>query len=781
MPTIPSITTSIENHRMLVLDTHAQNSTFLRDKRNRLIRYSGGFTVVFPYTSKIGEKWAFRCWHSELGNVKRRFETISKAIQQANLPFLCDFVYNDTGINVEGKLYPTTRMRWVEGETLKKYICANYNSKSNILNLASQFLALIKHMHEHQLAHGDLQHGNILVGNDDKIYLVDYDSFYCQDLKGEMDIITGLKDYQHPSRAKNKCVSEKIDYFSELIIYISLLGIAHNPALCRKYDVENTERLLFEAKDFSDLSASQIYKDLQGLNPTINILLEILKLYCSKQSITELEPFDILLDRMTSPPTIRHFNYTPNQNLYEGDKITLTWDVTNTTTTCLNHSTIKSSRSERTVSAGNNNFTLTASNNFKTASETISIRAFAIPQIDLTASNLKLRIGCSEKTTLKWSIINAKEVYLEYNTISERVNSNEQITFCPNKTTTYQLKVIGLDGKRTFTKEITVGVYNEAQVSFTADKRKVISKCPVTLSWDVKNATKVELEGFGQTPPNGHQEVIPTKATDYILKVTDIFGTKEYPLRINTWDEPVIKFECKNKKLNKDKNEKAKISWKVSNATSVSLYINGNKQLIADNGTMIVDLDTTSTLKLIAIGLDGQTKYDKTLTINVFNQAKYQFGADRLYTLPDVPVLLTWDVEHAKKVELRGFGKVKSKDSLAVKTDTDTKYVLLVTDEFETYSKEVEVKMLPLPTIKTINVPSMELNNTLNVTVNVPAMKADIPYPNIKIPDIDITLPTGKSEDINNIFDAISEYKHPGLFSEIKSLFSHYYDKFKQW
>ena len=70
MPTIPSIRTSIENQSVLIRDPHAKNGQFLRDARGRLRSYSGGFTVVYPYTSN-GEKWAFRCWHAELGNVRK--------------------------------------------------------------------------------------------------------------------------------------------------------------------------------------------------------------------------------------------------------------------------------------------------------------------------------------------------------------------------------------------------------------------------------------------------------------------------------------------------------------------------------------------------------------------------------------------------------------------------------------------------------------------------------------------------------------------------------------
>ena len=238
MPAIPDITTSVNNQKHLVLDSHVKTGVFRRDTKGRLVRYAGGFTVVYPYNTSNGEKWAFRCWHSELGNVRTRFETISKAIQSSKLPYLCDFVYVDKGISVDGKIYPTTRMRWVEGQTLKTYICKNSHSQKTLLDLANKFLLLAKDMHNHSLAHGDLQHGNIIVGNDGKLYLVDYDSFYCPQLKGEKDIITGLKDYQHPYRKNNSYISEKIDYFSELIIYTSILGIAYKSNLAEKYNVD---------------------------------------------------------------------------------------------------------------------------------------------------------------------------------------------------------------------------------------------------------------------------------------------------------------------------------------------------------------------------------------------------------------------------------------------------------------------------------------------------------------------------------------------------------------
>ena len=364
MPTIPSIRTSIENQSVLIRDPHAKNGQFLRDAKGRLRSYSGGFTVVYPYTSN-GEKWAFRCWHAELGNVRKRFDVISKAIQRAKLPYLCDFVYTDEGIVVDGKIYPTTRMRWVEGVTIKDYICKHKNSKSKLLTLADNFLALTTDMHRNKFAHGDLQHGNIIVNDNGELFLVDYDSFYCPSLKGEPEIITGLKDYQHPARRNNLIVSEKLDYFSELIIYLSILAIAHNPALVDKYQVKDSERMLFSADDFSNIKYSDIYKDILALGQEFVVYLQILEIYLSQTSISNLEPFDILLERLTKDPVIKKFSASCGKKTLNGKSIVLSWDVENYTQILLDGKDVTTQISNTLTINSSTTYTLTVINGHK--------------------------------------------------------------------------------------------------------------------------------------------------------------------------------------------------------------------------------------------------------------------------------------------------------------------------------------------------------------------------------------------------------------------------------
>lgn len=361
MPTIPSIRTSIENQSLLIKDSHAKDGQFIRDTKGRLCSYSGGFTVVYPYILN-GKKWAFRCWHSNLGNVRERFNIISQTIQDANLQFLCDFIYVDEGVVVDGIVYPTTRMSWVDGINIKDYICEHRFSKSKLLQLSQKFLTLVKDMHKRNFAHGDLQHGNIIVSDNEEIFLVDYDSFYCPELKGERDIITGLTSYQHPARKQNKFTSEKIDYFSEIIIYLSIRAIAENPSLVDKYQVKDSEQMLFSSKDFIDLRKSLIYKDISLLGEEFITYLDILELYLSKKSIDELEPFDVLLKDINRlidyRCSIKNFSVKKQTD----DRFLVLWDTLNANKVTLNDKDVTGQKKSILTINGSLNVVLRAEN-----------------------------------------------------------------------------------------------------------------------------------------------------------------------------------------------------------------------------------------------------------------------------------------------------------------------------------------------------------------------------------------------------------------------------------
>ncbi|MBK8807209.1 MAG: hypothetical protein IPO21_11420 [Bacteroidales bacterium] len=281
--------------------------------------------MVFQFEKK-STKWAFRVWHIYLQNLKVRFQKISQYLIKQKLSYFADFIYDENGLLVNGTLVDTIRMVWLDGLLLKDFLQLNLLNKQKLLDLAKSFLEMCSELHKNKISHGDLQHGNIIIDNNGKIKLIDYDSICIPDIEGEDELVTGLKGYQHPTRLNSKnCASLKADYFSELVIYLSIIALAENPLLWNDYYVEESEVLLFDDADFTNLSQSNIYKSLISHSSNeIKVLLEILIDYLNKQSYLDLEPFEVYL----TPPVIVHFS-VDKEVVISGQKVTLSWEIKN--------------------------------------------------------------------------------------------------------------------------------------------------------------------------------------------------------------------------------------------------------------------------------------------------------------------------------------------------------------------------------------------------------------------------------------------------------------------
>lgn len=541
MPTLPSIRTSIDNNQTLVIDSYARQGVFRRDKRGRLVAYTGGFSVVYPFEYK-NELWAFRCWHADLGNLRSHFLTLSTALEKLALPYFCSFTYEDEGIVVEGKKYPTTRMKWIDGKNLKEYICIHKNDKDELKNLANNFVKMITTLHEHRISHGDLQHGNILVDAKGNLFLIDYDSVYVPELQGEADIIKGLKGYQHPKRGDNLLANEKVDYFSELIIYLSVLAIAENPSLVEKYQVEDSEQLLFSSDDFKDLKNSQVYADLMQLGGLFPLLLKILEDYLLEDDICNLEPFTTLVDKYAKEPEIKSFSAS-SESFVVGQSYKLTWEVNNASRVFLNGKKLPSTIREckvRPLHIGLKSYELKVENGFKTAVAKLSVDVVEGTSVEVGLSLEKLKKGQTQTTLLHWNVQNAKRAVLETNVSSMPIPLQGKKKCSPSVSTTYTVKAIALDGITEVSKSVTVSVFAESEVIFKADKTFTFKDVPVTLSWEVKNAKSVKLEDE-IVPLVGMKVVTTDKEKQYVLEVVDEFGTKRVPITIKVLPLPLIK------------------------------------------------------------------------------------------------------------------------------------------------------------------------------------------------------------------------------------------------
>ncbi|MDE5784502.1 MAG: hypothetical protein K2H97_09330 [Prevotella sp.] len=433
MPNILDIIQSVQVPQ-LIKDQYISKGTSELDNHGRPVHYTGGFAVVFPFIVN-GEKWAFRCWSANIGNIEKRLYTLSSELSKLQLPFFCDFVYEPMGIVINGKTHPTTRMQWVEGKGIKEYIC-EHRTEPNVLNkLAVDFLEMCKTLHQYKIAHGDLQHGNILVADDGAIYLIDYDSMYLPALQGEKDIIAGLPDYQHPKRKENQIASEKIDYFSELIIYLSIRSIAEAPSLIDEYQIEDADRLLFTKEDYRDIKNSQIYRDLFSLGEDFRDLLEVLDEYLKKDDINSLSPFfELLIAKKVL------FTASTEKAIRNKQTLVLNWIVPfeavvtllSPQLNLLKNCELKG-RYDTTLE-NNTDFVLSIETKDRQHIEKyVSIKVFDECTIEFKAD--KYYVFPSIPVTLSWKVMNAKSVMLD----SEPVDTEGKKVVEPQKAVNYIL------------------------------------------------------------------------------------------------------------------------------------------------------------------------------------------------------------------------------------------------------------------------------------------------------------------------------------------------------
>lgn len=307
LPTIRDYISAIENSKTVKV-AELQGGCPV-SKNGNLLRYSGGFCVVFPYNANC-KKYAVRCWHASLSQAKDRVRLIAEDLNKTKLPYFVNFKYVDNAINTPFGPQPIVLMDWVDAKPIKEYIELNLGESLKLKELAKNFLEMVVTLHANNISHGDLQHGNILVKPGGDLVLVDYDSMYVPTLNGWTDEIKGLPGYQHPNRTKNKYLSPKIDYFSELVIYLSIIGLSHNPQLWYKTKMADSDTMLFSENDILSKGSNPIFAELkknQELQPLVNKLID----FIGCQTIDELLPLEEVVKSPADIISEKWRNYTP--------------------------------------------------------------------------------------------------------------------------------------------------------------------------------------------------------------------------------------------------------------------------------------------------------------------------------------------------------------------------------------------------------------------------------------------------------------------------------------
>jgi hypothetical protein len=223
---------------------------------------SGNFATVYKVITQ-GRAWAVRCFTRAIPpDQQRRYTEISRTVVESRLPYFVDFNYLPKGIKVGAQWFPIVKMEWVAGEPLDSYIQRRLTAPTEIAELAAAWLKMTAALKRAGIAHGDLQHGNVLVANG-RLRLVDYDGMFVPSLAGSKASEVGHRNYQHPLRNEGH-FGPWLDHFSSWVIFVSLLGLAADPSLWQRHK-GGDDCLLLRRADFLLPDRSAVLNDLTSL------------------------------------------------------------------------------------------------------------------------------------------------------------------------------------------------------------------------------------------------------------------------------------------------------------------------------------------------------------------------------------------------------------------------------------------------------------------------------------------------------------------------------------
>lgn len=223
---------------------------------------SGQYAAVFKISGN-NRAWAVRCFLHNFPDRQDRYKKISQFVLRDDLEYTVDFELIDKGIMVGSDWFPLLKMEYVSGISLGRYVRENIKDTAKIKALIRQFEEMMKALRRDGIAHGDLQHDNIVVNDEGRLRLIDYDGMFVPDLKGWHSNELGHRNYQHPQRSELDFGPE-LDNFSAWLIRGALECLVAEPKTHEKF-LANDEGFLLCREDFISADFSKRLHDLEEL------------------------------------------------------------------------------------------------------------------------------------------------------------------------------------------------------------------------------------------------------------------------------------------------------------------------------------------------------------------------------------------------------------------------------------------------------------------------------------------------------------------------------------
>lgn len=314
-----------------------------------------------------------------------------------------------------------------------------------------------------------------------------------------------------------------------------------------------------------------------------------------------------------------------------------------------------------------------------------------------------VRINWEFENTATGSLLNNKgEINLDSSIgelFIEDIKNKEEVTLTvSNNITTYSEPLKILLSKP----EITL---------FKPNIDKVLQNSVFNLSWEVKNANKVFISNIGKVEAKGHKEKLSARNNYKIVAENDI-GKEERLLEITLLQVPKIKeFRSKQQKIEHGK--ETQIVWDIDNAEKIELHWLGNMEIVPNKGEKTISPTDHTNYKLIVTALDGVTKEEKEITIQVFKRVEIKsFVSDLDFVVETLPVKLSWEIDNASSVTLSSNMQsdidVTGKSEIEISPKRTTTFSLKANNElFSATSSQIKIEVQNIPTFNPSIIPRL--------------------------------------------------------------------------
>ncbi|MDL5158983.1 hypothetical protein [Actinomycetospora termitidis] len=224
---------------------------------------TGGSAVVFR--AEVGgrpEAVRFFTRPSESG--RERYTALGASLSSNGLGTIIPSArWVDSGVHIRDLWWPLVRMDWLPGSVLDDHVdgLVEHGDTTGLAHLAQSWRDCVARLQTAGIAHGDLQHGNVLVDGTD-LRLVDFDGVWLPSIDHlGAPAEQGHDAYQPPDPGRRW--GPYMDTFPALVIHLSLTALSREPDLWEKYYTDRN--LIFSAPDFTGPFDSGIWHDLDRL------------------------------------------------------------------------------------------------------------------------------------------------------------------------------------------------------------------------------------------------------------------------------------------------------------------------------------------------------------------------------------------------------------------------------------------------------------------------------------------------------------------------------------